>query len=137
MRGRIGGARCVSGTLLPITHRRPMRMLLYAVLWCGAAVMVLPLVWMVLTSFKSFDEVLASPPRWWPRQFAWENYREALTTFDFLRYFANSGMLAILNIAGTLLSCSLAAYAFARLRVRGATLLFAVLLSTTMLPSQV
>src|SRR5947207_2759878 len=120
-----------------MTPRQAMRMLLYAVLWCGAVVMVLPLVWMVLTSFKSFDEVLASPPRWWPRRFAWENYREALTTFDFLRYFANSTMLAALNIAGTLLSCSLAAYAFARLRTRGSNILFAVLLSTTMLPAQV
>ncbi|CAN5693303.1 carbohydrate ABC transporter permease [soil metagenome] len=99
--------------------------------------MLLPLAWMVLTSLKSFDEVLASPPRWIPEHFRWQNYREALTTFDFLRYFANSTILAVGNIVGTLISCSLAAYAFARLRTRGSAILFALLLSTMMLPTQV
>ncbi len=117
--------------------RRPSRLLLHATLLAGAAVMLTPLAWMLLTSLKSFDEVLESPPRWIPSSFRWQNYREALTTFDFIRYFANSSLLAVLNIAGTLLSCSLAAYAFARLRTRGSNILFAVLLSTTMLPAQV
>lgn len=114
-----------------------VRTVIYALLFAGACVMLMPLAWMVLTSLKSFDEVLASPPTWLPERLRWQNYREALTTFDFLRYFANSTMLAVVNIAGTLVSCSLAAYAFARLRTRGANLLFAVLLSTTMLPAQV
>lgn len=113
------------------------RSVLYAVLLVGTVVMLLPLVWMVLTSLKSFDEVLASPPTWLPSRLRWENYLEALTTFDFLRYFLNSTFIALMTIAGTLISCSLAAYAFARLPARGAGLLFAVLLSTTMLPAQV
>src|SRR5262249_8128716 len=110
---------------------------IYLTLIAGASVMLLPLAWMLLTSLKSFDEVLASPPMWLPRQMRWENYREALKTFDFVRYFANSASLAALSIAGTLLTCSLAAYAFARLRTHGANLLFGILLSTTMLPAQV
>src|SRR5947209_9054562 len=118
-------------------YRRPSRLLVHATLLVGATVMLTPLLWMLLTSLKSFDEVLESPPRWIPSSFRWQNYREALTTFDFIRYFANSSLLAALNIAGTLLSCSLAAYAFARLKTRGAGILFAVLLSTTMLPAQV
>jgi multiple sugar transport system permease protein len=113
------------------------RVALWLVLLGGAALMLMPLAWMVLTSLKSFDEVLTSPPKWLPRRLAWENYREALTTFDFVRYFANSAILACLVVTGTLLSCSLAAYAFARLTAPYAALLFAVLLSTTMLPSQV
>jgi ABC-type glycerol-3-phosphate transport system permease component len=103
----------------------------------GACLMLLPLAWMVLTSLKTFDEVLMSPPTWLPRRPAWSNYREALSTFDFVRYFANSTILAAVVIAGTLLSCSLAAYAFARMRAPAASLLFGVLLSTTMLPAQV
>lgn len=99
--------------------------------------MLLPLAWMLLTSLKSFDEVLSSPPTWIPRVFCWENYREALTSFSFIRYLMNSLVLAILTIVGTLISCSLAAYAFARLRSRAANILFALLLSTAMLPSQV
>jgi len=113
------------------------RITIYALLLAGAVAMLLPLVWMVLTSFKSFEEVLASPPVWLPKRIRWENYREALTTFDFIRYFANSTLVAAVNIAGTLVSCSLAAYAFARLPARGSKLLFALLLSTTMLPAQV
>ena len=113
------------------------RLTFWAVLLVGACAMVLPLVWMVLTSLKSFDEVLASPPTWIPQRLRWENYREALTTFDFVRYFANSTLVAVLNIAGTLVSCTLAAYAFARLQTRGSAVLFGVLLSTTMLPAQV
>lgn len=113
------------------------RSVLYTVLLAGTVIMLLPLVWMVLTSLKSFDEVLASPPTWLPIRLRWENYLEALTTFDFLRYFLNSTFIALMTIAGTLISCSLAAYAFARLPARGAGLLFAILLSTTMLPAQV
>lgn len=113
------------------------RSVLYGVLLAGTVIMLLPLVWMVLTSLKSFDEVLASPPTWLPKRLRWENYHEALTMFDFLRYFLNSTFIALATIAGTLISCSLAAYAFARLPARGAGLLFAVLLSTTMLPAQV
>ncbi len=103
----------------------------------GAFIMLLPLAWMLLTSLKSFDEVLASPPTWIPAHFRWENYREALTSFAFLRYFINSSMLATMTIIGTLISCSLAAYAFARIRTRGSNILFALLLSTAMLPTQV
>jgi multiple sugar transport system permease protein len=113
------------------------RTAVYVLLLVGACVMLLPLAWMLLTSLKSFDEVLASPPSWWPRRARWENYREALTTFDFLRFFGNSVIVAVLTIAGTLVSCSLAAYAFARLRTFGSNALFALLLSTTMLPAQV
>lgn len=120
----------------PSSKRRGNRLLLLALI-AGAALMLMPLVWMVLTSLKTFDEVLASPPTWLPHQPQWRNYPEALSTFDFIRYFANSSILAALTIAGTLLSCSLAAYAFARLRAPAAGLLFAILLSTTMLPAQV
>jgi multiple sugar transport system permease protein len=113
------------------------RTLVYALLLVGACVMLMPLAWMLLTSLKSFDEVLASPPSWIPRRIRWQNYREALTTFDFLRFFGNSVIVAVLTIAGTLVSCSLAAYAFARLRTFGSNVLFGLLLSTTMLPAQV
>jgi ABC-type glycerol-3-phosphate transport system permease component len=99
--------------------------------------MLVPLVWMLLTSLKSFDEVIASPPVWLPRRAMWGNYREALTTFDFSRYLFNSLLICVVSIAGTLISCSLAAYAFACLRARGRNVIFAMLLSTMMLPAQV
>jgi ABC-type glycerol-3-phosphate transport system permease component len=109
----------------------------YAILVAGSVVMLTPLAWMLLTSLKSFDEVIASPPVWWPKELQWQNYREALTTFAFGRYLGNSLLLCVATIGGTLVSCSLAAYAFACLRARGRDLIFALLLSTMMLPSQV
>jgi ABC-type glycerol-3-phosphate transport system permease component len=109
----------------------------YGLLIAGSVVMLVPLAWMVLTSLKTFDEVIAAPPVWLPQQPQWGNYREALTTFDFSRYLFNSLLICLTTIAGTLVSCSLAAYAFACLKARGRDLVFALLLSTMMLPAQV
>ena len=109
----------------------------YTVLAVGSIVMLTPLAWMLITSLKSFDEVIASPPVWWPERLRWANYREALTTFDFSRYLFNSLFVCVATIAGTLVSCSLAAYAFACLRARGRDVVFALLLGTMMLPGQV
>ena len=109
----------------------------YALLIGGSVVMLVPLAWMLLTSLKTFDEVIASPPVWLPRKPMWGNYAEALTTFDFSRYLFNSLLICLLTITGTLITCSLAAYAFACLRARGRNVIFAMLLSTMMLPAQV
>jgi ABC-type glycerol-3-phosphate transport system permease component len=109
----------------------------YAILIVGSVGMLTPLAWMLVTSLKSFDEVIASPPVWWPAKLQWGNYREALTTFDFSRYLFNSLFVCIATIGGTLVSCTLAAYAFACLRARGRDVIFGILLSTMMLPAQV
>jgi ABC-type glycerol-3-phosphate transport system permease component len=109
----------------------------YLTLILGSIVMIVPLVWMVLTSMKSYEEVIASPPVFWPSEARWGNYREALTAFDFSRYLYNSLFLCIATISGTLVSCTLAAYAFACLKARGRDLIFALLLGTMMLPTQV
>jgi ABC-type glycerol-3-phosphate transport system permease component len=111
--------------------------LTYLTLIVGSVVMLAPLAWMVLTSFKSFEEVIAAPPVMWPARLRIGNYREALTTFDFSRYLFNSLFLCVATISGTLVSCTLAAYAFACLRVRGRDFVFALLLGTMMLPAQV
>src|SRR5689334_4388472 len=117
---------------------RPASSLLtYAILIAGSVVMLAPLAWMLVTSLKSFEEVIASPPVWSPARLRFGNYREALTTFDFSRYLFNSMFVCVMTIAGTLVSCTLAAYAFACLRVRGRDVIFGVLLSTMMLPAQV
>jgi multiple sugar transport system permease protein len=116
---------------------RTSSLLTYAVLVVGSVVMLVPLAWMVLTSLKSYPEVIVSPPVWLPRTPRWGNYAEALTTFDFSRYLRNSLFVCVTTIIGTLVTCTLAAYAFACLRARGRDLIFALLLSTMMLPAQV
>lgn len=101
------------------------------------AAMTLPLAWMVLTSLKTPEQIAVSPYSWWPQPFRWENYVEAILAIDFVRYFANSLLLSASSVAGTLLSCSLVAYGFARLRWPGRDLLFGVLIATMLLPWQV
>lgn len=118
-------------------HRRTLHTIVVVLLALGAAVMLLPLAWMVLTSLKTFPEILRSPAPWLPAAPQWENYRTVWEGFAFYRFFLNSAFVAAMVIAGTLLTCCPAAYAFAYYDVRHKELLFGALLATLMLPAQV
>ncbi len=103
----------------------------------GLVVCLTPLVWMVSTSLKPFDDLLKGGLEIVPSRPRPANYSEALSNFDFLRSFWNSSLVAILTVLGTLASSIPAAYAFARLKARGASLVFTGLLATMMLPGQI
>jgi len=98
---------------------------------------LVPIIWMVLTAFKSAPETAATPPTWWPRSWHPENFSAAWTFAPFGRYLINSvimaGGIALLQTV----TSALAAYAFARLRFRGRDLLFLLYLGTLMIPPQV
>ena len=113
---------------------RALILLLVAV---GSIVFILPFVWMVSTSFKSSDEVLRFPPVWIPSVIHLENYFEPWRRLPFALYYRNTLTVVGLNLIGTLLSSSIVAYGFARLRFRGRNIYFLILLSTMMLPGQV
>jgi multiple sugar transport system permease protein len=115
---------------------RPPR-LAYVLLLLATALMIAPLAWMVLTSLKSSEQLAADPYSWWPRPWCWENYAKAVTAIPFVRYLANSLLLCLGSVAGTLISCSLVAYGFSRVRWPGRDLLFALLIATMLLPWQV
>jgi ABC-type glycerol-3-phosphate transport system permease component len=102
----------------------------------GAAVMM-PFVWMLSTSLKPEGMARLFPPRFIPNPIRPSNYVEVFTAFPFLTALANSTKIAVSVIIGQLLSCSLAGYAFARLRFPGRSVLFMVLLSTMMIPGSV
>jgi multiple sugar transport system permease protein len=89
---------------------------------------------MVSSSLKPEYQVLQYPPRWLPDPIRWANYAEALTYVPFGRYTLNTLFIASMTIFGHLLSCTVVAYAFARLRAPGKEFLFLVLLATLMLP---
>ena len=105
-----------------------------------AAIVILPFGWMTTVALKPDNvPVFTLPPEWFPTQYwQWENFRRALvdTTQPFGRYFLNTLFIVVVNIVGTLFSCSLAAYAFARLRFRGSELLFNILIITMLIPWQ-
>ncbi|MBI2941938.1 MAG: carbohydrate ABC transporter permease [Chloroflexi bacterium] len=109
----------------------------YAILGLLSCVMALPLFWMLSTSLKTYRNVYAFPPQWIPNPVAWENYAEALSVVPFPLYFRNTMLIAVLVMAGNLVTCAVVAYGFARLNAPGKNLLFSILLSTMMLPGQV
>lgn len=96
--------------------------------------MLLPLVWMVSTSFKTFAEALAMPPIWIPERLAWENYPTAWAIAPFDRFFLNSVLVAVTTALGGVIISALAAYTFAQLSFFGKNIIFALLLGTMMIP---
>lgn len=115
----------------------PRQLTLHAALLLGGLLMLFPFVWMVLTSFKGEAQMLNSPLDWLPAPWRPENYSDALSAMPFGRAFWNSFYIAVANVALTLLTSAMAAYAFARIRFRGSGALFVLFLATQMVPSQV
>jgi multiple sugar transport system permease protein len=113
------------------------RSLAYIPLSALAAVTLLPFVWMALTALKPGNEVMTNPPTWIPSRLALENFPRALSFFPFDRFLLNSAIVAVGATALQMLTACLAAYAFARLRFRGRSVLFMLYLGTLMVPQQV
>jgi len=111
-----------------------MSLLSTALLWLVAIIFLIPLVWMVSSSLKPEYQVFAMPPELLPDPPHWENYSEALTYVPFGRYTINTLFITTLTIVGHLLSCTIVAYGFARLRAPGRNALFILVLATMMLP---
>jgi ABC-type glycerol-3-phosphate transport system permease component len=94
-----------------------------------------PLAWLVSTSLKEPSQIFILPPVWIPNPVRWQNYPEALKAQPFGRYFVNTLTITVLATTGTALTASMAAFGFARLRFRGRSFLFGVVISTLMLPA--
>jgi ABC-type glycerol-3-phosphate transport system permease component len=109
----------------------------YLVLLAIAAVVLVPFLWMLSTSLKGRGVLHEIPPRWIPETFYWHNYSDVLFKHHFLRYSINTVYVSLMVGFGQLLTCSLAGFAFARLKFVGRNLFFALLLATMMIPLQV
>jgi ABC-type glycerol-3-phosphate transport system permease component len=107
----------------------------YVVLIVGALVMVTPFVYMVSTSFKAQAYVLTFPPQFIPNPATTANYSEALTSQNFLLYFANSLIVAVTATAFSVLISSMMAFAFARFAFVGKELIFRILLAGLAIPA--
>ncbi|MBV7339045.1 carbohydrate ABC transporter permease [Chloroflexi bacterium TSY] len=106
----------------------------YILLIGWAIVFMFPLIWMVSTSLKVTGQEFKYPPEIWPSPFAWVNYPDALTALPFHIYFQNTMIIVIMRLFGALITSSMAAYAFARLRFPGRNILFSLVLSVMILP---
>lgn len=102
-----------------------------------AVCMGLPFVWMLSTSLKTPGQTFLYPPQWIPRPPQWHNYLDAWQKANFGHYFFNSVFITVVTVTGQLLTSSLAAFSFARLRYKGRDALFLGYLATMMIPGQV
>jgi multiple sugar transport system permease protein len=101
-----------------------------------ALVFGLPLLWMVLSSFMSNAQINQFPPAIIPDSLHVEGWKRVLTDASFPRWFMNSTIVAGTTVVSNLVFCSLAGYAFARMRFRGSALLFLMILATLVIPFQ-
>lgn len=111
--------------------------LAFEALVVGSAISLIPFLWMLGTSFKDAANVFADPPQIVPNPWLWSNYQQAFSKLPFARYTLNTCTITAVSMLGQLMSCSLVAFGFARMKFPGRNFLFIVLLSTMMLPAQV
>lgn len=120
------------------TRRVLHAVLVYALVIPGALVFMIPLIWMLSTALKESKQVFVFPPQWIPDPVMWENFAKGWNDYlPFNRFLLNSLIITGNNIVGNLISCSLAAFAFARLRARGRNFFFVLVLGTMLLPAEV
>lgn len=113
------------------------RAIQYAIMLLLSAIFMLPIFWLVTSSLKTQGQVFALPPVWLPNPPQWGNYAEAVRRAPLLLWLRNTAIITSLAIIGNILSSSLVAFSFARLRFPGKNFLFILLLSTMMLPEVV
>jgi multiple sugar transport system permease protein len=110
----------------------------YGLLLPGALLFILPLLWMLSTALKEPKQIFVYPPQWIPNPVKWSNFWEGWNAYlPFTLFLRNSLIITVNNIIGNLVSCCLAAYAFARLRARGKNIFFMLVLATMLLPQEV
>ncbi|MFW5713662.1 MAG: carbohydrate ABC transporter permease [Brevefilum sp.] len=111
--------------------------LIHLFLIMGAAIMVVPFVWSFLTSFKSASDVFSRPPFWIPFPPDFSAYVEIMEKLPFMKYALNTLKISVLVTLGQLFTCSLAGYAFAKIRFPGREKLFIAYIATLMIPGAV
>lgn len=138
-------AKTISGNKPPsrVLHLSPKqaetieKILGYLTLFAVAAIIVLPLYWMLSTALKTEQQTFAIPPEMVPNPIAWNNFTKVFEEVPFGRFIINSFVLVGLNVLGELFAVTLVAYGFARLRFPGRSFLFLLMLATLMIPYQV
>jgi multiple sugar transport system permease protein len=115
---------------------RPSRIPVHILLIIFSILMFIPFLWMVFSAFKPLDEIFMRPPVMLPQQWTLDGFRTAWEGAPFASAYVNSFLVASLVTLLTLLTCAMAAYAFARIRFPGNNVLFAIFLATMMVPFQ-
>jgi ABC-type glycerol-3-phosphate transport system permease component len=136
----LSGQRASSRGLRDTLRRLPRLLRRYGLHLVAIAlgiVLMLPFYWAVISSLKMGTEVREIPLVWWPKVAQWSNYLDVWSVRLFPIWVWNSIFLTVVATTGTVLSSSLAGYAFARFRFPGKNLLFTITLATLLLPAYV
>ncbi|HGP0302226.1 TPA: carbohydrate ABC transporter permease [Enterococcus faecium] len=115
-------------------NRQSKKMLSYVLMTIIGIILLIPLLWMVFTSLKPMEEIVRYPPTFFPEKIVWENYLDTIAAFPFWRYARNTLFITVLVVIGNVLSNPFIAYGFAKLDFPGKKLMFALVLSTMMIP---
>jgi len=113
------------------------KIVLYLILIFFALVFIVPIFWMVSSSFKSLENTLTTELRWFPEKLHFENYTQIWRKGNFGRFFMNSTVVAVVITSGHLLLASMAGYGLSKFQFRGREVIFMFILSTMMIPFQV
>lgn len=111
--------------------------ILYLIVAFTLVTMVFPLLWMVSTSFKTYETALNFPPRMIPEFLNWKSYTNVLSTTNLPRYFVNTAIYAIVGTVLEVIFAVFGGYAFAKYKFPGSGALFSLILATMMIPGQV
>lgn len=130
-------ARTTSGMRSQSGSATLTKIIAYILLILGSISILIPVFWMVSSALKPNNQIFLFPPKWLPDPIQWGNFWEAMTSLPFDVYFKNTMIIEVGTIVGTVLSCTVVAYGFARFNAPGSKTLFIILLSTMMLPSAV
>lgn len=112
------------------------KLLVHALLIIGAVIMILPFLWMILTSGKTLFESVKIPPSILPKKFQWHNFQVVLEKLPFVQFYINTALMIVFRVIGSVLFSAMAAYACARLKFPGRNLFFGLVLMQMMIPTQ-
>lgn len=108
--------------------------ILFIVMLLVGLCMIIPFIWTLSSSFKNNNEIFTYPVKWIPEIFRWSNYEEVWSKIPFLTYYMNTVKLAIIVTVGQVITCSLAAYSFSKMRYPGRDKIFLCYIATLMVP---
>jgi multiple sugar transport system permease protein len=110
---------------------------IHVVLGVGGFVMAFPFLWQIIMSLSTNAQVQSVTPTFWPGDLQWQNYVQVFERLPFLSQLGTSVMVTIIRTLAQIVLCTLAGYAFARMRFRGRAILLGIVLSILLVPSQV
>ncbi|EOR25718.1 carbohydrate ABC transporter permease [Cytobacillus oceanisediminis] len=119
-----------------LKQTRTSKWIVGIILTVGGFFMVLPFIWMILSSLKTDAEIMQFPPTIWPQEFTLANFKELFLAFNFAVYLKNTLIIVLCSFGGLILN-AMAGYGFAKYNFKGKNILFYLVLATMMIPGQV